>query len=482
MTVVIRPLLLSLLGAVIINYIILLATKDWAKASLYTAAILILFFVHGHIVRALVDSLDIAKKESIEGASYAGVTVIAALMFYFISKARSSLMIWVNMLNTMSIVLILLPIMQISAVKIKSVNGPQLSTETYSENTPSQNQRPDIYYIILDGYSRADTLEVLGYDNSKFLRQLEEIGFYIATCSTSNYKATALSMPAALNMDYLWDAIPNTGDKDINVSLLYDSLVHNRVRNELEQRGYKTISFQTGYQWDEWTDADLYIIPTNEYTADEIKRFPITPFEYLYLRNTILYSFIESGRFATQRYYEHYNRVIFTLEELPNIASIPGPKFVYAHIMTPHNPFVFLPDGSLNTDSRYYDSEKGYPSNSELFTPGYLNSIQFLNSRLPGIIDEIIKNSGTPPVIVLQGDHGYIIPERRYNILNAYYLPGQEYDGLLYPSITPVNTFRIIFNQYFDMNMELRDDLMIRADIGGPYRQGRSKPFPESCP
>jgi hypothetical protein len=485
MMVVIRPLLLSLLGAIITNYIILLITKNWIKASFYTAVILSLFFTHGHIVRLLVDNLDVSRKESIETISYAGLIIIAALMSYLISKTRGDLTTWINAINMMSIVLVLFPIMQISVATITSANKPPLPSNAPLENTSSSKlstQHPDIYYIILDGYSRADTLEALGYDNSIFLKQLEEIGFYVATCSTSNYKATALSMPAALNMDYLWDAIPNAGEKDTSVDALYASLLHNRVRSEFGQRGYKIISFQTGYKWDEWIDADLYITPTYNLPSDELNNLSITPFEYLFLRNTALYSFIESGRFATERYYDHYHRTIFTLNELPYTALIPGPKFVYAHIMTPHNPFVFLPDGSLNTDSRYYDSEKGYPSNTELFTPGYLNSIKFLNSRLPDIIDEIIKNSDTPPVIVLQGDHGYIIPERRYNILNAYYLPGQEYDGLLYPSITPVNTFRIIFNQYFNTNLELRDDLMIRADIGGPYRKGRSIPFPESCP
>jgi hypothetical protein len=304
MMVVIRPLLLSLLGALIINYIILLITKDWIKASLYTAVILTLFFAHGHLVRILVDNLDVSHKERIEAISHAGLIIIAALLLYLISKTRGDLTTWISAINMMSILLILFPIMQISGVTITSASRPQLPLEARQENTPPSNlpnQHPDIYYIILDGYSRADTLEALGYDNSKFLGQLEDIGFYVATCSTSNYKATALSMPAALNMDYLWDAIPNAGEKDTNVGVLYESLVRSRVRNELEQRGYKTISFQTGYQWDEWVDADLYITPTYNQSSDELNNLSITPFEYLYLRNTALYSFNESGRFATQR-------------------------------------------------------------------------------------------------------------------------------------------------------------------------------------
>ncbi|HSG44371.1 MAG TPA: hypothetical protein VLA72_14575, partial [Anaerolineales bacterium] len=117
-----------------------------------------------------------------------------------------------------------------------------------------------------------------------------------------------------------------------------------------------------------------------------------------------------------------------------------------------------------------------------LFNKGYLNGIQFLNSRIPGVVDEIIKNSKTPPVIILQGDHGFVIPERKFNILNAYYLPNQEYDGLLYPTISPVNSFRIVFNSYFDTQFKILEDVQINADLGLPYRQGKVKRFPETCP
>ncbi|HSG45120.1 MAG TPA: hypothetical protein VLA72_18380, partial [Anaerolineales bacterium] len=59
MTAVIRPLLLSLLAAVVINYVIFVITRDWRKASLSTVIILMLFFMFGHLVRALIDNLDV---------------------------------------------------------------------------------------------------------------------------------------------------------------------------------------------------------------------------------------------------------------------------------------------------------------------------------------------------------------------------------------------------------------------------------------
>jgi hypothetical protein len=45
----------------------------------------------------------------------------------------------------------------------------------------------------------------------------------------------------------------------------------------------------------------------------------------------------------------------------------------------------------------------------------------------------------------------------RLAILNAYYLPGVDSD-LIYPSISPVNTFRLILNTYFGADLPLLPD------------------------
>ena len=42
-------------------------------------------------------------------------------------------------------------------------------------------------------------------------------------------------------------------------------------------------------------------------------------------------------------------------------------------------------------------------------------------------------------------------------ILNAIYLPDRE-NNLLYNSMSPVNTFRIILNQYYGANYNLFED------------------------
>jgi hypothetical protein len=52
-------------------------------------------------------------------------------------------------------------------------------------------------------------------------------------------------------------------------------------------------------------------------------------------------------------------------------------------------------------------------------------------------------------------------------ILNAYYFPGGNDD--LYPTITPVNTFRLIFNKYFDQDYPLLEDKALYSAYDIPY-------------
>ena len=114
------------------------------------------------------------------------------------------------------------------------------------------------------------------------------------------------------------------------------------------------------------------------------------------------------------------------------------------------------------------------------------------------MVNEILKNSETSPIIVIQGDHGpastatdhlsrlpghdhdhgdstwvenptnNMIKERT-RILNAYYLPSGG-NRLLYDSITPVNTFRLIFNYYFNTNYELLDDSTYWSSYHQPFK------------
>ena len=92
----------------------------------------------------------------------------------------------------------------------------------------------------------------------------------------------------------------------------------------------------------------------------------------------------------------------------------------------------------------------------------------FINGLVLNAISEIKKKSDIPPIIIIQGDHGpgaYYTEgslektntHERFSILNAYLLPKHVEDHL-YPSITPVNSFRLLFTEYFDLDFPLLPD------------------------
>jgi len=98
--------------------------------------------------------------------------------------------------------------------------------------------------------------------------------------------------------------------------------------------------------------------------------------------------------------------------------------------------------------------------------------LQFINERILAVLDTILQESETPPIIVLQGDHGpqtrqQLDPEIRLPILNAYYLPGGG-DAYLYPTISPVNSFRLVLDLYFGTAWGLIDDDYHFADYDAP--------------
>ncbi|GAH89143.1 unnamed protein product, partial [marine sediment metagenome] len=114
----------------------------------------------------------------------------------------------------------------------------------------------------------------------------------------------------------------------------------------------------------------------------------------------------------------------------------------------------------------------------------YVNQLIFVNKKIEILIDKLLSNSQVPPIIILQADEGPYPPGRstdweqmskaelrqKMKILNAYYLPNADKD-VLYPSITPVNSFRLIFNLYFGTDFELLpDESYVHPDDHHPYK------------
>jgi len=171
------------------------------------------------------------------------------------------------------------------------------------------------------------------------------------------------------------------------------------------------------------------------------------------------------------------------MQKIQEIPHWQGNYFVFLHLLSPHPPFIFGASGERIDHNRpftYGDGNNFMEIGSrEDYIEGYIEQLQYINKLALNAVDNILAESSTPPIIIIQGDHGpgaYLdwqsLEEsnltERHAILNAYYLPGKGTDEL-YPSITPVNSFRLIFNAYFEGEYEMLEDRLFFTEKNGGY-------------
>jgi hypothetical protein len=323
--------------------------------------------------------------------------------------------------------------------------------------------KPDIYFIVLDGYGRSDILQQLYYyDNSEFVEYLKQKGFVVPENSHSNYPKTALSVTSILNMEYIETLLPELKPSHI-WWLMSPWLDHNRVRNSLEKIGYTSVSISTDWSITDNPTADHYLKSQPIILSDlEMYMFGVTPLKTL---QPIIQDIASVPTFEAHRRIQ-----IGVLNALVKSTEIPGPKFVFAHIILPHPPFVFSSNGApINPEYPFtLNDASDYKGTTEQYRDQYIGQIQFLNSKLKKVIESILQNSQNPPIILLQADHGpgmltnfgsaaNTCLSERLSVFSAYYLPpvGQ---GIIPDNITPVNLFRIIFNEYFSAHLPMLED------------------------
>jgi hypothetical protein len=338
-------------------------------------------------------------------------------------------------------------------------------------------ERPDIYYFILDGYGRADILqEFYGLDNSGFLNDLSAMGFYIAEDSHSNYLQTVLSLASSLNLDYLDAQVQQWGEDSTDRKLAAEMIRHSLGRAILERRGYRIVDVSSAFFQTEIMDADKRFIPDSPNYLNAFEQFWIlqTPLQNLIPKD-------EFG-FPVWGYAAHRERVIHEFADLVDASREAGPKFVFAHILVPHPPFVIRADGSFIQPDRPYQLVDGshFPGSQDEYLAGYTEQVRYVNRRLLEIIPKILQNALRPAIIILQADHGpgsklnwnsaeETSLRERSSILNAFYFPGRNREGV-YPSITPVNTFRLICREFFMMGFPPLEDKIFYSTWSAPYR------------
>lgn len=465
-----RPLLIYLAGTLILLGLFRLLLRDWHRAAIVTSLWVLLFSSYGHIETIL------TTKHMMPPAPILSVVwvVLMILVFTLTINSRINFASASRWLNLVGLVMLVYPLYQVGSVVVQNLgdgNREVQAAASQQVHISDPSKLPDIYYIILDSYGRQDLLkQAYQYDNSGFINDLRQMGFYVADCSMSNYMRTDISLTTSLNMDYLTNLGKQFTPDTYNRVKLFDLLKHSAVRQMLEQAGYQTVAFSTGFPWSELDDASHFLGP-NPLKGD------MTDFEELLLKTTLArlledYGVIDPFQVSSQHFRD---RTTFDLDSLSTLASVPGPKFVFMHVISPHPPFVYGPDGKPTDPAQFLDAQEKYTS--DMYAQGYTNQVSYLTPRLEAGLKDLISSSRVPPIIIIQGDHGpWMQPNNQHFwILNAYYLPDESQ---LYSTISPVNSFRLVLNQALGTHYELLKDKSYFSPI--PYIYDFS-PYTNTC-
>ena len=449
--------------------------KNTRKSALLTSLYVFLFFSYGIVFKILESNVTEEYFVLIHVfllISYASFVVFTT---YYIVKTHRKLNYITSTTNVVSITLLSFVFLNIGAYNFE--NFSDFEDETHESIILGNNLKnlPDIYYIVLDEYAPLRTLNMFyNYDNSDFVEFLQERGFYVTKNSHSNYAETFLAMASTLNMKYVNYLSDIVGEESLDQRIPYQMISNNLVMKNFKSVGYEIYNFDSGW----WGTRSLQIADVNLCSANQNMDFHTL---HALKQISILRSFDMFIKDPSSKIFhqERRDRIFCQFDDITKIKQeTEKPVFVFMHVMAPHDPYVFGPNGE-EVDYKYTFGPTGIgyldPSEEKR---AYLNQLTYLTKILKVTIENLLENSDNLPIIIIQSDTGPSIISAdttnelqqvgRMSIFNAYYFPNEKYDRL-YDDITPINSFRIVFDSHFQTNYGIVEDKIFFSTYEKPY-------------
>jgi len=404
--------------SIIIWIVIRKIIKNSNKAALITGVGVVFFFYFGYVQDALngilVSNIPVNKTSILVPIS---IIIFIILTIYFI-KSKNNFESIIKIANVVSITLILVVCVQFII--------PDASAE-----------KPNVYHIILDEYTDNEILtKKFGYNNEKFLEFLNNNGFYMHDKLFSTFGGTVKELNVIFNMEY---------PKKLGwMSEDYESLNNNKVMSIFSNQNYSIIETNSMMRWKNFSDVDTKLCYDTNFINSE--------FLDQVLGKSIIRYFLEKYQQDTRR-----DTVRCTFDVLNEITlKTDGPKYVFSHVYVPHPPFLFGPNGeNVIPDHREISGLQSWED-----PQGYVNQLIYATNEITVVIKNIVKNDPNA-IVIVQGDTGTLTGTdiskktmkeiyQAHSILYAVRIPDVEDSDYM----IPVNTYRVIFNNYFNMNYD----------------------------
>lgn len=444
-----------------------LLLRDRHRSGLFTSGVVLIAFSYGHIRTAIAGKSIVGFVVGRDAVLLPLSGLLTAGLLWASTRVKDSGKDITKVLNIVAAVMFASAAFPAAIATARSTESSALASggvahvsDRFSQSRSATARQRDIYYIVMDRYAGASMRRLFKYDNGLFLHSLEERGFFVARESRTNYPHTFFSLASTLNMNYLRNTLARPQD-------VYPLLETNQVASLLRSKGYRWVYFPSTHDPTRMREHDDV---TYEYNSGSA--FSQHFFETTIARAIARHMGVARG---LDKRTIRRNYTLFQFKNLPRARKLDGPVFVFAHILLPHEPFVFEADGGVVTEQE----ERG-----RSLRQNYVNQLRYANRRLIELVEKL--QAGPPderPIILIQADEGphwfqesetpegpRLVErpgnfetatrdelEQRFSILAAYYTPGVDPEGL-YPDISPVNSFRAIFDMYFEAKLSLLPD------------------------
>jgi hypothetical protein len=382
------------------------------------------------------------------------VLLILIVLVVFIVKVLRAHEVTIRIVNkaffAIAFVLLILNVFSVTKQSLTTAKVPGSPRLTGSNLQKDTRLLPDIYFVVLDEYAAPSQMKnYFQYDMSPFVEYLGQKGFMVTEMYTEPLGTTAI-MEERLNMEAKGRqdaALPSRGFFDgilesINVSNVHEEenlirIRKNKVISYLKSIGYRIIHMESmvpQMRYNQFADQNIDT-SGGQVTRNELSTIIVlnSALRTLMNRYTLGHSFAERvlGAFAT-------------LENMPVIAG--KPKFIFAHVLCPHVPYLFGANGEeLGVKRSKSKSDK------EL----YFDQHAFITKKIKELVDYKLSRAQTAPVLIIQSDHGAKMDSHgAHQVFSAVYIPSHK-GKPWQDSISSSNTFRLLFNELFGTNLEI---------------------------
>ncbi len=450
------PIARGLLGAASVMIVAAVALRDARRAAIIASAMVVAFFGFGHVAPVLTGyGLDDRAQLGL-WAILVGAAVVYAI------RARDTVPRVTSGLNVAATVLLIVVGTTIVPHELARAGRTPIGPGSSVAAAGDVGRRPDIYFLVFDRYGSADALQRRFGLETDLYGWLEEQGFAVPANSHANYRATDFSLAATLNMRYLDNLTEEIGRESGDRTPAHEMIRNHEVGRFLKDVGYRY------YQLGSWFGPTRSI----EIADENIVLGVTSEFETV-LRDTTILPAIErltgtataetpvAERTIRER---HREGTLFELRQLRRVSTAPGPKFVFAHFLLPHDPYVFRADGSAVTEEEAkIEDERGL----------YRGHLEYANAQIREIVGYLLAGPESQrPIVIIQGDEGPLAcravdcvsttPEYlriRLGNLISMYLPGVDVE--VPDTFTSVNTFRLVFREYFGADLPPLPDRLL---------------------